>query len=174
MRERRYRGIVVDLRLFRMRSDRDAINNDALTDPMAGGRPHESHDLTFAWVARARSRASRESRSRCDFCARRRERSERAISSVTAIATTDAAGTSRAAYLRFLSPLSLPPSCPRLLYRLLSLIAFSLSATYRPLRIFSRTDARSMFRSVLRSVFSMFDERRGDRPRLSEHYTFFR
>ncbi|KAI4499884.1 hypothetical protein M0802_005140 [Mischocyttarus mexicanus] len=31
-----------------MRSDRDAINNDALTDPMAGGRPHESHDLTFA------------------------------------------------------------------------------------------------------------------------------
>lgn len=34
-------------RLFRMRSDRDAINNDALTDPIAGGRPHESHDLTF-------------------------------------------------------------------------------------------------------------------------------
>lgn len=50
-RARQYRGIVVDLRLFRMRSDRDAINNDALTDPMAGGRPHESHDLTFAWVA---------------------------------------------------------------------------------------------------------------------------
>lgn len=49
-RARQYRGIVVDLRLFRMRSDRDAINNDALTDPMAGGRPHESHDLTFAWV----------------------------------------------------------------------------------------------------------------------------
>lgn len=51
-----------DLRLFRMRSDRDAINNDALTDPMAGGRPHESHDLTFAWVGCprpiARERAS--------------------------------------------------------------------------------------------------------------------
>lgn len=63
-RARQYRGIVVDLRLFRMRSDRDAINNDALTDPMAGGRPHESHDLTFAWVgcprpiARARARVS--------------------------------------------------------------------------------------------------------------------
>lgn len=56
-----------DLRLFRMRLDRDAINNDALTDPMAGGRPHESHDLTFAWVARARSRP--ENRSRCDFSA---------------------------------------------------------------------------------------------------------
>ena len=71
-----------DLRLFRMRLDRDAINNDALTDPMAGGRPHESHDLTFAWVARARSRP--ENRSRCDFSAApRRRRSNRAISSVT-------------------------------------------------------------------------------------------
>lgn len=59
--------VLEDLRLFRMRLDRDAINNDALTDPMAGGRPHESHDLTFAWVARARSRP--ENRSRCDFSA---------------------------------------------------------------------------------------------------------
>ena len=30
-----------------MRSDRYGINNDALTDSIAGGRPHESHDLTF-------------------------------------------------------------------------------------------------------------------------------
>lgn len=43
------------IRLFRMRSDRDAINNDALTDPMAGGRPHESHDLTFSRVCARRS-----------------------------------------------------------------------------------------------------------------------
>lgn len=79
---RQYRGIVVDLRLFRMRSDRDAINNDALTDPMAGGRPHESHDLTFAWVGCprpiARARASRrESRSQCDFYARHPRERER-------------------------------------------------------------------------------------------------
>lgn len=68
-----------------MRLDRDAINNDALTDPMAGGRPHESHDLTFAWVARARSRP--ENRSRCDFSARHGVPGNGAISSVTAIAT---------------------------------------------------------------------------------------
>lgn len=63
-RARQYRGIVVDLRLFRMRSDRDAINNDALTDPMAGGRPHESHDLTFAWVGCPRPIASARARAR--------------------------------------------------------------------------------------------------------------
>lgn len=120
-RARQYRSIVVDLRLFRMRSDRDAINNDALTDPMAGGRPHESHDLTFAWVACPRpiARASRrESRSQWDFCARQPERSERAISSVTTIATTDAP-ISRASCVPSLSlPTrllwSLPPSPNRL------------------------------------------------------------
>ena len=93
-----------DLRLFRMRLDRDAINNDALTDPMAGGRPHESHDLTFAWVARARSRP--ENRSRCDFSTRRR-RSKRAISSVTTVATTN---TRNAWHILVFSPFSLSPS----------------------------------------------------------------
>jgi len=105
-----------------MRSDRDAINNDALTDPMAGGRPHESHDLTFAWVgcARARSRARLAERADRDAIftraverarEREREKLESNFKCNAAIATTDAPPRSRARALRtFAFSLRSPPA----------------------------------------------------------------
>lgn len=129
---------------------------------MAGGRPHESHDLTFAWVARARARARarsrvslslyRESRSRCDFCApRRRERSEESNFKCNGhvapppMCRTDLSARARARELRTFAFSLLPPASPPSALSRRSLIAFSLSTTCINLSVFSRGSTVAFF-----------------------------